>query len=992
MDKKGLYWILFLIISNLTFMQAQPALYQSADSKAMKHWVDSVFDSMNQDERIGQLFMITTDPRPAYRNKMLKYIKEQKIGGILFSKGTLDEEAAGINIFQAASRTPLFISFDGEWGLAMRLDDTPLFPRNMMIGAIRDNEWIRLYGKEVGRELNELGVHINFAPDLDVNSNPDNPVIGIRSYGEQPAWVLEKGNAYAKGLESEKIIAVGKHFPGHGDTSEDSHKSLPQVKHDRSRLDNVELYPFAKYIQEGFAGIMTGHLSVPALDSLSGLPTSLSPLVVSGLLRKELGFQGLIFTDALAMKGASGSKQNVCVQAILAGNDVLLNPSDPAAGFEAVKKALHTGILNWETIEEKCLKILRYKYITGLSSYKPVKTKGLKERINSGHARRLVQKLNEEAVTLLKNEDKSIPVNRLEKRKIAVLSWGESDLTPFQKMFNLYGKFSFFQLPENSPDTLISSVFGQLENYDLIICGIHSQKGNNAIALSSLCEQKEVHLCFFITPYQLNKYKRSIATARSVSLAYENTEQAQKAVAEIIMGGLPAKGKLPVTIAGLYACGSGLTTEKTRLSYHYPEEAGMSASVLQGIDKIVKEGIEKQAFPGCQVLVAKDGIVVYHKSFGYFDYAGTHPVQNTDLYDLASVTKAIATLPAVMKLYDTKKIDLNDPLSRYIPELANTDKSGISIKDALFHQSGLPAFLPFYQLLIDTASYTGAFFSRKRDLTYRIQYDKNTFVRTDFEFFPQMVSALPKEGIQKQVAENFYIRDDFDKTVLQEIVNAKLQKTNRYLYSDLNFMLLKEMVENISGQSLNIFLEKEFFADLGANHTSFLPLQKFGKKNIAPTENDQFLRNQILIGYPHDEAAALMGGISGNAGLFSNANDLAKILQMFLNRGVYGGERYLSEATVKLFTQTKSPVSRRGLGFDKPDKTKSRNGTGAKALPASVFGHTGYTGTCFWVDPDNQLIYIFLSNRVYPSRLHTKLMELDIRSRIQDVIYNAINN
>jgi CubicO group peptidase (beta-lactamase class C family) len=358
---------------------------------------------------------------------------------------------------------------------------------------------------------------------------------------------------------------------------------------------------------------------------------------------------------------------------------------------------------------------------------------------------------------------------------------------------------------------------------------------------------------------------------------------------------------------------------------------------------------------------------------------------------LASVTKAIATLPAVMKLYDSQKIDLQDTLSRYIPELTCTDKSKISIKDALFHQSGLPAFLPFYQLLIDTASYRGSLFSRKRDLTYRIQYDKNTFACTDFKFLPQMVSSTPKKGIQKQVAKDFYIRDDFDKMILQEIVKARLQKENQYLYSDLNFMLLKEMVENISRQPLDVFLEKEFFAGLGANFTSFLPLQKFGNKNIAPTENDQFLRNQILIGYPHDEAAALMGGVSGNAGLFSNANDLAKILQMFLNEGTYGGERYLSEATVRRFTQEKSPVSRRGLGFDKPDKTKNKAGQSNNAVPASVFGHTGYTGACFWVDPDNQLIYIFLSNRVYPSRLHTQLMDLNIRSRIQDVIYETIS-
>jgi beta-glucosidase-like glycosyl hydrolase/CubicO group peptidase (beta-lactamase class C family) len=987
MKKIKIGFVLFLIVCKTISAQQQPTLYQATDSKAMKQWVDSVFDSMTQDERIGQLFMITTDPRPAYRDKMLKYIKEQHIGGILFSKGTLSDEAASINIYQEAARIPLFISFDGEWGLAMRLENTPLFPRNMMLGAVQNNELIRLYGKEVGRELNELGVHINFAPDLDVNINPANPVIGNRSFGEQQQLIVEKGTAYSKGLESRNIIAVGKHFPGHGDTADDSHKSLPVINHDRNRLNEVELYPFVKYIQEGFAGIMTAHLSVPALDNLSGLPTSLSPDVVSGLLQKELGFNGLVFTDALAMKGASGTKQNVCVQAILAGNDILLNPSNPAAGYDAVKKAINEGVIAIKTIEEKCLKILSYKYIAGLNNHKPIKTNGLNDRINSGHAQWLVQKLNEEAITLLKNENKNIPLNRLSKRRIAVLSLGENDLPPFQETFGLYGKFNFYRIAENAPESTITEIFNKLEDYDVVICGIHSGKINDYPALQSLCAKKEVHLFFFISPYQLDKYKKSIAAAQSVGLAYENTKQAQKAAVEVIMGGLPAKGKLPVTIAGLFAYGSGIETQKVRLSYHYPEEVGLSGAVLRGIDKIVKEGIKEEAFPGCQVLVAKNGVVVYHKSFGHFDYAGTHPVQNTDIYDLASVTKAIATLPAVMKLYDTEKIKLQDNLSQYIPELKNTDKSKISIQDALFHQTGLVSFLPFYRLLIDSASYTGALFSRKRDLTYRIQYDKNTYARTDFEFLPQIVSQTPQTGIKKQVAENFYIRDDFDKTVLQEIIASKLQKSNRYLYSDLNFMLLKEMVENRAAQPLDVFLEKEFLANLGANYTSFLPLKKIDKKNIAPTENDQFLRNQILIGYPHDEAAAVMGGVSGNAGLFSNVNDMAKILQMFLYEGTYGGERFLGETTVKTFTQTKSSISRRGLGFDKPDKTKENPTT--KQVPASVYGHTGFTGACFWVDPDNDLIYIFLSNRVYPSRLHTKLMDLDIRNRIQGVIYDS---
>ncbi|MDR0682329.1 MAG: serine hydrolase [Dysgonamonadaceae bacterium] len=966
-----------------------PTLYSSTDSEAMRHWADSIFDTMTLDEKIGQLFMITVDPSSSFHNQTIKNIDEQKIGGILFSGGDLKEEAESINLYRKVSRIPLFIAFDGEWGLAMRLkDDTPRFPKNMMIGAIQDNELIRLYGEEVGRECNELGVQINFAPVLDVNINPNNPVINIRSFGENRIAVAEKGIAYAQGLEKRNVISVGKHFPGHGDTSKDSHLTLPQIDHDRARLDTIELYPFLKFIQAGLSGIMTGHLSVPALDNKTGLPTSLSSKIVTNLLTNEMGFQGLKITDALVMKGVSGRKKSVCVEALLAGNDILLSPEKPLVEFAAVKKAVETGIISMKTIEEKCLKILYYKYITGLDKLKPIKIKGLKERINSTYADWLIQKLNEEAITLLKNDNAAIPLKQLGKKKIAVLSLGEEKSNEFQETMALYDNFSFFQL---ATDGNKSDLAAKLNTYDAIVCAVHTTKIQNYPSfLRSIAAQKELHLCFFISPYYLSAYKQNVASAKSVTLAYENTPYAQKAAAEVIMGGLPAKGKLPVSIAGTFVQGRGLTTQKTRLSYQHPMEVNMDQKTLNKIEAIVKEGIENQAFPGCQILIAKEGVVVYNKSFGYFDYAGTHPVQNTDIYDLASITKATATISAVMKLYDAGKIKLHDNLCKYIPELKNTNKKDITIKDALFHQSGLPAFYPFYQQLIDTNSYKGRLYSSKRDATYRILYDKNAYIRTDFKFYPNMVSQTPQKGIQKQVAERFFIRDDFDKTVIQKIAEIDLKKSKNYLYSDLNFILLKEMIENIAGQSLDRFLEKEFFAGLGSARTTFLPLRKWDRKIIAPAENDEFLRNQILIGYPQDEAAAVMGGISGNAGLFSNANDLAKLLQMFLNDGEYGDERYISRTTALIFTRTQSSDSHRGLGFDKPDKKKISGSVSEKAPPAT-YGHTGYTGTCFWIDPDNKLIYIFLSNRTYPSRTHTQLMTLNIRPRIQDIIYESLN-
>ncbi|MDR2622683.1 MAG: serine hydrolase, partial [Dysgonamonadaceae bacterium] len=649
--------ISLLVISHLTYAQKQPNLYQITDSLKMVQWTDSIFDTMTLEEKIGQLLMITADPGSSSNAKVLKYIQEQKIGGILFSKGSLNDQAQSINLYQQSSKVPLLISFDGEWGLSMRLDNTPRFPKNMMLGAITDNYLLQLYGAEVGRECRELGVHINFAPVLDVNNNPDNPVIGDRSFGENRQLVSEKSIAYSKGLESCGVMAVGKHFPGHGDTADDSHKTLPVVNHSRKRIENIELYPFVQYIQEGFSGIMTGHLSIPALDNTSRMPSSLSSKIVEKLLKGNLKFGGLTFTDALVMKGAAVTgKKSVCVQALIAGNDILLNPAQVASEIAEVKRAVELGVINLSTIEERCLKVLRYKYILGLNNQKPIEINGLSERINSDYSGWLVQKLNNEAVTLLKNKGEQIPVKELGKKKIAILSIGADSSSAFQSRLALYGKFDFFSITSSDIKKNTEIVFEQLKGYDEVICSIHSSKQSDFPELRNLAKATHVGLCFFTLPYTLANFKQSISAAKSTVLAYEDTPGAQQAAAELIMGGIPAKGKLPVSISGLFDFGDGLKTPKTRLSYQEATEVKMSPEVLRKIESIVKEGIDNHAFPGCQVLVAKDGVVVYNQSFGYFDYTGARPVRNTDVYDLASVTKALATLPAVMQLYDTKKI------------------------------------------------------------------------------------------------------------------------------------------------------------------------------------------------------------------------------------------------------------------------------------------------------------------------------------------------
>lgn len=990
--RKIIYAICFCVSGIiLGYAQADPNLYAKIDQAKMNHWVDSVFDSMTYEERLGQLFMVIADPKSDTKNmqKLLRYVNEMKLGGILFHKGNPPTQAEVTNRLQKASKVPLFISLDGEWGLSMRLSGTTRFPKNMMLGAIENDSLIRLYGEEVARQCREMGIQINFAPSIDVNSNTENPVIGLRSFGENPQAVADKGIAYAHGLEDGGVIAVAKHFPGHGDTSDDSHFTLPVIRSDRERLEQVELLPFRRFIYEGFAGMMTAHLSVPAIDSKKGRPTSLSPVVVDGLLKKELGFRGLCFTDALAMKGASSNKKdNPSVMALLAGNDVVLAPANPIADYQAVKGALEENVLDIRDIEEKCLKILRYKYITGLNQYKPIVLKGLDERLNSPHAAWVTARLNAEAMTLLKNDDEFIPLKQLDKKKIAVLSIGSDTDNPFQEMLCRYDSLARFSIGVRFTEAQIKQVCARLAKYDRIICGVHTVRVPESEALRKLAAEKEFVYAFFTIPYFLKSYKQSIESAKSVVMAYESTPLAQEYAAQLIFGGIGAKGKLPVTIPDLYLSGTGLFTEKTRLGYHEAEEVGLDQTRLDVIDKIVDEGLTEGAFPGCQVLVAKDGMIVYNKSFGALDDSQT-PVTDSTVYDIASMSKVAGTLLAVMKAYDEKKFTLNQKISEFIPELKNTNKKDLTIKELLYHQSGLTPTISFYLKAIDEDSYTGSLYSKVKNKTHPVRFDAQTYVRNDFRFLPSLVSETPKSGFTTEVAKNFYLHDSFKDSIMQGIIDSKLSARGRYVYSCINFILLKMMTENVTGMAMDRYLDTHFYRRLGAYSTGYNPLHRMDTARIAPTEDDGFVRRQLLRGYVHDEAAAFQGGVSGNAGLFSTSNDIAKIAQLFLNQGMYGGEQLLSKETTRLFTSSKSPNSRRGLGFDKPMVGNARLSPCGILAPATVYGHTGFTGTCFWVDPTNNLVYVFLCNRVYPTRANNKLGALDIRTRIQDAIYKS---
>ena len=974
--------LLLLFASTTLFSQKETNLHKHANKAQMNRWVDSVYNDMSLDEKVGQLFMPIVESNSSWRQRISDYIEKQKIGGVLFAKGTLTVQAQMTNYIQSMAKTPLFVALDGEWGLSMRLSDAPKFPRNQIIGAIQDEATLYQYGKEVARQCKEMGIHINFAPSVDVHSNPQNPVIGNRSFGEHPENVAMQGIAFARGMEENGVMAVAKHFPGHGDTSEDSHRTLPTINHGITRLQEVELLPFQQFIDAGLSGMMLGHLNVSALKT-NGMPSSLSANIGKKLLKEQMGFTGLTFTDGLAMKGVS-KQPEMSIKALLAGNDILLGTVNVEREFERVKQAVALGIIPEKLLEEKVKRILSYKYILNVPNFKPINTATLSQRVNSPESEWTQRKIYDKVVTLIQNNDSILPIMALDKKKIASVAIGSSPNYIFQKWLNKYAQVETFQTNLAG----IAETAKKLSGFDLVIFSIHETKlQENIHLLEAIKSVPKSVVVLFDSPYSLNNLKAVTAQASSVVLGYDNTDWVQMSAAQAVFGGIAFSGKLPVS-TDEYPAQTGVKTSKTRLSYSLPEEVGISSQKLEHIENIALEGIRQKAYPGSYVMVVKDGVVIYDRAFGNLDYSTKQNVSDTTVYDLASITKAAATLPAVMKLYDEKKIRLQDDFGKFIPETRKTDKSTLTIREALFHETGMVPYIPYYVSAIDKNSFSGPLFG-KRSATYQAHY-AGAWGRTDYKFDSSLIADKPSHIFYLPVAKDIYASKKMHDVLLKGIIDSKLG-AKRYRYSCLNFMLLKEVVENIEKTDLNSYLQDNFYKKLGSTTTTFQPLKQMSENDIAPTENDPFFRKQQLRGYVHDEGAALFGGISGNAGLFSNANDLAKLLQMWLNGGEYGGERFLSGETVNLFTKTKSARSRRGLGFDKPDPQSSNASPTSPLTPESVYGHTGFTGTCFWVDPDNNMIYIFLSNRVFPDRSPNRLSTLKIRERIQDEIYKAIS-
>ncbi|RYY95754.1 MAG: serine hydrolase [Chitinophagaceae bacterium] len=931
-------------------------------SKAARRWVDSTFKKLSDEERIAQLMIVRAHSNlgPAHVAHVDSLIQLYNVGALCFFQGGPLRQALLTNHFQAGARTPLLVTMDAEWGLAMRLDSVTRYPYQISLGALPNEAVVYKMGGAIGRQLKRIGVHLNYAPVVDVNNNPNNPVIGFRSFGEDKEKVARMGVAYTRGMQEAGVMACAKHFPGHGDVSVDSHFDLPVINKSAESLDSLELYPFKELFKAKVGSVMIAHLAIPAIDTTTHLPTSLSRNNVHDLLRKELDYNGLSITDGLEMKGVTKyySAGEIAVRSIEAGNDMLCLPEDVPAAIAAIQQAIAGKRLKKKTIEERVKKVLFAKYALGLHNPQVVDTSNLWEDLNR-EAVAINNEVARNSVTILRNDAGLLPLRNRRIAYVAIGAGAENDVMRRLRAEARADVFAFsFRQDSLAADSLARAV--KAGRYDAVLVGLHDYNprlaNNFSISNPALTLWKGLQLPQTATLLFGNVLAaKNFCDAPTLVAFHQDDSVNQAAAVDFLMGRLQAIGKLSVTVCGIPF---GTSVPATRF-----EPAG-SAAAWAPVDSILRDGLARRAYPGVVVLAVQNGEVKYHKAFGRYSYDSLSlPVHLESIYDLASVTKTSATTVSLMKLYDEGRISLDGTLGDYLPAARGTDKEGLKLRDILLHQAGLAAGIPLYPETLDPVT------KAPSERYYR---------------------AVPSDSFNIPVARNLWLRSDWADSMVLKILNSRLGAT-RYLYSDLDFILLGKVVEAVSGKRLDQYVSETFYKPLGMRTTVFQPFNRFGGERTVPTEQDNYFRKQLLRGYVHDENAALFGGVSGHAGLFSNAFDLSVLYQMLVNGGSFGGTRYLKPETVALFTAYGSPSSRRGLGFDKPERdneTRREPYPGAFASPGT-FGHTGFTGTAVWADPKTNLVYIFLSNRVNGGRGNV-LGELNIRGKVLDAINHAL--
>lgn len=977
-----------LVLSTLFMIHASPS--RGAENNVpWKNFtgdrrVDSILSTMTVREMIAQLIWIPAwaDAKGGNYMQVEELVTKYGIGGVIFFEGSRDLQVDFTKRIGKMSKIPLIIAQDAEWGTGMRLKEIEDFPYQMTLGALQNDSLIYRMGAAVAWQCRDIGVNINLAPVADVNNNPLNPVINYRSFGEDPERVADKAVMYMKGLQDNGIIACAKHFPGHGDTDVDSHTGLPVIKGDRQRFEEVELVPFRRLAEEGIGAVMTAHISVPGLEK-SGLPATFSKKVITTLLRQDTRFRGLILTDAMNMAGATLTYPSGIAEAeaFLAGNDIIEYSTDPVRAIDEIARRVEKGEIAVSEVISRCRKLLAAKLWlenlktgNGDTGVTPDGRQGT--GIPGSEHPALIRDLYNGAMTLIENNDNLIPLGRLDRIRIATVSVNRLAMTEFQRMTDRYTNADhYFVDPSNEQGARF--VMSKLKDYDVVIAGFCSLEQKPAgqygvtPSLNNLFRQitslDRAAVIWFGNPYGIARLDMTKKPSAFL-VAYQDNQYSHQAAVQVLFGAIGASGRLPVTVSEAYTLGTGiLTPGNIRLQYGFPENAGLSSERLIGkVDSIVKEGIDSLAFPGCQVLIARKGIVVMNKCYGFHLYDSTEAVNESDLWDLASVTKVTAATPSLMLLHDRGLFDPDKTLGYYLPWFRFSDKGDLVLREMLAHQSGLRSWIPFWRNTLDNDS---------------------TFRRGIFSDYTNRKFALA-------VTDSMYMNRHYLRDMFREIRDSPLGK-KKYVYSDLTFILAAEIIESLTDSTIDKFAPVNIYRPIGAFNITYKPLEKYPRERVVPTEFDSLFRKQLLRGTVHDEGTAMLGGVSGHAGLFATGNDLLKVVEMYRRGGEYGGVRVLSSDVLREYTRVQYPENenRRGLGFDKPlpgnDTIPPEEAYPCHSASPSSFGHSGFTGTFIWVDPEEEISYVFVSNRVYPTRNNNQLSNLSIRGRILQAVYDS---
>lgn len=937
-----------LVAVTLVFITKISVAQLNSDAKTK--WVDSVYQSLTLEQRIGQLFIMAaySSGNAQHHDVIENHIRKYNIGGVIFFDGNPSNQIRLTNKFQKSADVPLLIGLDSRTGLSKYLDSTISMPDYLTMGAVQDDQVIKDLAHDLAKQLNLLGVNFTVGPS---GLMPD-AISKDAGFSSNPTIIATKSRIFIDAFKEHQILGFSEYFPGY--YHDNNSDKILEVKRSKKDLTSNELMPIKSLVSDNVSGIIVSHV-ITDLDKKA--PASLSANSIK-TLKEDLAFKGLVISDALSDKMLLDKYKPGKLEALAfkAGNDMLLMSTNISSSIKQIRKQISRGDIPLPQLEMSVKKILANKYDVGLSSVESIDPENINIKLNTPESKLIVNKVFRAAPTVIQQKD-ILPIKSLDEKSFATISFGDQPL--FDDYLDKYNYFIHYSLPVDK-----NRLEDNLSAYDYVVIGLFDQFQlvQASELINKIKNKTNVIVCSFINPFLL----KSIEDAGAIIVNYNNNPETIKLAPQILFGAEEARGRLPIDISTKLALGEGTNTEKTqRLSFGLPEEVGMDSRILDKIVDIAKEAIADQATPGCQILVARHGKIIFNQSLGHYTYDSLDPINDQTIYDIASITKVAATTQALMFLEERGIIDMDKKISYYLHDLKGSNKENMIIRDILTHQAGLWPYLPFWkQTIEDTLNYTA--------------------------YYQESPSEFYKFQISDALYSSTLVRDSVWNWVIKSKVREKLpRKPYDYKYSDMGYYMLMRLVENMVNQPIDEFLQQNFYDPMGLSTMSYLPLCKYPLNQIAPTELDNYFRRTLVNGLVHDQGAAMMGGVAGHAGLFSNALDLAKLMQMNMQDGKYGDTKYFMPGTVKRFASQQYESNRRGMGWDKPVVGQWNSPTSVYAS-SKTFGHTGFTGTAAWADPEFDLVYVFLSNRIYPDAENRKLIKNNIRTRIQDLIYQSM--